>query len=220
MNLRKLFWIILIISFLITITINYPINSSHQSFENFAIDRSLYINNKWCIFRNELTVKDKITRKQATDRIKAIKYWSKKLNYMYDIEYKQVFKDITAIVELETGFVNWDSRIRNGKRHGVLDSGKAFGVFSMLWETAYWIASINGWQLESREDEIRLINNPKEQARYAVWYYYWLLQQKEDRLTALVAYNQPTVSSNEDRWRNYFMQVFGIVSYYEEVLSR
>ncbi|MFW6027012.1 MAG: hypothetical protein ACOCRX_11815, partial [Candidatus Woesearchaeota archaeon] len=124
------------------------------------------------------------------------------------------------IAELETGFVNWNSTIRNGERYGHLDSGKSFGMFSMLWETAYWISKKNNWQLEGRKDEIRIINKPKEQAKLAVWYYYWLLQKKEDRLTALVVYNNPTVSSSEDKWRNYFMQVFGIISYYNELLKR
>ena len=217
--MRKIFFILLIVSFIITIFINYPSAENYQ-FEDFAVERAMYINEKWCTFREELTMNNRITRKQAANRINAIKYWSKEFNHMYDIDYKRVWKDITAIAELETGFVNWNSRIKDGERYGVLDNGKAFGVFSMLWETAYWIASINNWQLESREDEIKLILDPTEQAKYAVWYYYWLLKQKEDRLTVLVAYNQPTVSPNEDRWRNYFMQVYGIVSYYEEMLSR
>jgi hypothetical protein len=175
-----------------------------MSFEEFAVNRMIYVSEKYCKFNNGITA---VTPKQARNRVQAIKYWSKEFNDMYpSIHPRRTMKDVTAISEFEASFLNFDS---------ILDDGDSFGMFSLQWDTVKDIAKRNDWEF----NKIQLQNDPYYQAKYAVWYYYSQLQRKGNRYDALIAYNYPSIDENEDRWRRYFMGVLGIITYHDRLLK-
>jgi len=206
-NYYKRFLFILIIISIIFILGFVSTEGYAISFEQFAVERAMFINHKWCQHRPELNVSDSITEQQANTRVGAVVGWSEHLNYMYpSIHYKRVAKDMLSIVELETGFVNYDSYI---------DNGTSFGVFSMQWTTAKWIAEVNGWSYNRH----LLVNDTTEQAKYAVWYYYYQLNRKGDRISAIMAYNNPSINAEEERWRKYVMEVLGRIVYNDKLIQ-
>ena len=196
---------VLIKKIILTLLILLVLTSSIQavSFEEFAVDRMIYVSEKYCTFNDNITA---VTPKQARYRIRAIKHWSKEFNDMYpSIHPRRIMKDIIAISEFEASYLNFDS---------ILDNGDSFGMFSLQWRTVKDIANRNGWEF----NRIKIQNDPYYQAKYAVWYYYHQLQRKGNRYDAIIAYNYPSVSDN-DRWRRYFMGVLGIITYHDKLLK-
>ncbi|MFW6311315.1 MAG: hypothetical protein ACOC1K_03675 [Nanoarchaeota archaeon] len=190
--------LIIVLILLLTLTITIQANN----FEDFARDRMIYVSEKYCTFHNGITA---VTPKQAKERVESIEFWSKEFNDMYDIDHRRVMKDILAIGEWETSYLNFES----------LDNGDSFGVFSLQWDTVEWIAEENNWEF----NRTKLINETHLQAKYAVWYYYHQLQQKEDRYNAIIAYNYPSVNGEEERWRKYFHGVLGVIAYHDKLLE-
>lgn len=203
-----------------------------EGFREFAIDRFLQNNHSWVDSQSNLNEWDKATKQQATDRVDSLIYWSKEFNHMYpDIDYERVIKDSLEIMLHETRGVNYTSRIDSeGNRSGVLDGGQSFGIWSMTWRTAYWIASVNGWELNNRQDEIRLMQDTHMQTKYAVWLIYWLYQYmdmrtissgveldiKDIRYAVIDGYNLPSVDPTKPRARDYFFIVYGRIKFQEE----
>jgi len=203
---KRALWALIIFSLLFGVTF-LGTSAEAMTFENFAVQRAVYINHKWCKYRPELTMGDAITEKQANTRVGAIIGWSERFNYMHpSVHYRRVAKDMLSLVELETGFVNYNNYI---------DDGTSFGVFSMQWTTAEWIADVNGWEYNRN----LLINDTTEQAKYAIWYYYYQLQRKGDRISALMAYNNPSIKADEERWRRYVMEVLGRIVYNDKLIK-
>ncbi|MGM0410094.1 MAG: hypothetical protein ACQEQF_04950 [Bacillota bacterium] len=199
-------------------------NPNHEeSIIQFGTKRAKFINQKWVYHRKELKKHNKMTKKEIQNRIESIIFWAKEFNDMYpDINSYRVVLDMLVIPEIETGWVNWNSHINEkGKRYGTLDNGNSFGIWSIEWETAYWIAQKNDWQLKGRNDEIKLISDTHKQTKFAVWYYYYQLQDKNgDRLSALMGYNMPSIDHKQERWRNYGMNLWGRIHYHETLLKK
>jgi hypothetical protein len=198
----------LTIALLVLLVLIFTVVGQTASFREFGIKRAMFINDKWVRNRPELDTADAMTFKQAQKRVDSIIEWSKKLNYMYpEVHYKRVAKDVFAIVELETGFVNYNNYI---------DNGTSFGVFSMQWSTAKGIANSRGWKY----DRDLLAEDTNTQAKLAVYYYYHQLQQKKDRFTAIMSYNNPSVDENKERWRKYVMEVLGRITYHSKLMEQ
>ena len=104
----------------------------------------------------------------------------------------------------------------------------------MQWKTAYWIAKVNGWDLNNRADEIRLMKNTHEQIKYAVWYRNWLCKYMEQkglnkniklsvtdiRYAAIDGFNLPSIDPTKNRIRDYFLKVLGGIAYQEYLISK
>ncbi|MFW6377125.1 MAG: hypothetical protein ACOCZ5_00630, partial [bacterium] len=173
---------------------------------------------------------------QAENRIDSLMYWCKDFNHMFpEMKYQRLVKDGLEIMLHETYAVNWYSHLDNeGNRYGVLDDGNSFGIYSMSWETAYWIAEVNKWDLHDREDELRLMSDTHEQTKYAIWYLYWLLNFMESkaenkgvnlsirdlRLAMIDGYNLPSIDPTKERDRKYFFVVFGRISYQDVLIKQ
>jgi hypothetical protein len=210
------------IIYISVILILFPFFSStiinSMDFKEFAIKRAEYINHKCVKYHPKLNSNDVATNKQITDRINSLIYWSKYFNYIYpQVHFIRVIKDMMAIVEYETGWINWSSIKQQGQRYGILDNGQSFGIWSLNWNTVYWIAEVNNWHL----NETEISNNTHQQTKYAVWYFYHQLQNKGgDRLTAIIAYNTPGVKTVEEKWRNYGFQIWGRIAYHDFLIKQ
>mgnify|MGYP006279006927 CR=1 FL=1 len=214
--MKKSISVIFLILLMLSSTVFSPVGLADDSLTGFAIKRAKLINSKWVKYRDDLSVRDLATDSQIFNRVEALRYWSKELNYMYNIHHDRVFKDMLAFPEVETGWVNWQSKKgKDGNRTGVLDNGNSFGFLSIQWDTAKWIAKKNGWKY----NETKLQNDVFLQAKFGVWYYYYQLQRKEDRITAMVAYNNPSVRTDSEKWRKYTMEMLGRVYYMDKLLN-
>lgn len=204
------------------------------SFEEFAVNVMIKENHNWVKNREKLKEKDKITTKQAKGRIRGILYWTKHFNHMFPkVNSRRESKDIYEIMLHETRGVNYWSYYKDinqdgeKERYGVLDNGDSFGIWSMQWDTAYWIAKINNWGLNNRNDEEELMNDTWKQTKYAVWYKYWVynfmynralkkgvkLNINQLRYASIQGYNYLDIDPTTERTRKYFFTVLGKITY-------
>ena len=212
------------------------INADAMNYKEFAVERVINQNHDWVDARSKLQERDKITVEQANTRIESIIYWSKKMNDNFPtISYKRVAKDLIEIMLHETRGVNYWSYGYKDNREGVLDGGYSFGIFSIQWRTAYWIAGKNNWELHDRNDEVRIMKNPREQTKYAVWYIYFLYNYMEDkainkyntkisinkiRHAVLQGWNRLDINPVTERKRNYFYIVLGRITQQEDLIKK
>lgn len=201
----RLFLSIFLVFLLLTV-IKLPVNA--VDLHQWSIHRALYVNQKAIQYSRIFDSNDLMTHKQAYDRTNWIMKYAMELNYMYpQIHHRRVAKDFFAIVEVETKFINYRS----------LDNGLSFGVCSMKFDTAEWIAE----QLDEPFNRYEIVSDVETQIKYAVWYYYYLLKFYDDRYSAMLGYNVGLgLDKNSEKWRNYFYAVIGRLAYYEYLWNR
>ncbi|MFW6016217.1 MAG: hypothetical protein ACOCRK_07235 [bacterium] len=222
-------WIVTVVLLLVLLTSS--VNA--MDYREFAIERFKKINYDWVQAKDNLSKNDLATDKQAENRIDSIIYWSRKFNHMYpDIPFQRVVKDAIEIMLFESRGVNYWSYYdyETNKRSGELDNGNSFGIWSMQWKNAYWIANKNDWNLHNREDEIKLMKDTHKQTKYAIWFIYWLYQYMDQkanknisinqiRHAVISGYNLPSINPNKERNRKYFFVVLGRIAYSESLIK-
>lgn len=178
------------------------------SLNEFMTERVLEINELRIKNDSKLDSNDRLKYKEAYHRVNSIIYYSKRFNDMYFIHPGRVAKDLFAIPSYETSWVNYKK----------LDNGLSFGWISMRYDTAKWIADKNNWKY----NKDRLLNNPYEQGKYLVWYYYYALDKfNGDRYKAIISYNVGLSRNLRDkRWRSYFFNVYGRIKYQDLLIQK
>ena len=200
---RKILVVVILIILNIFLALLVSIDVEADNLKDKMIDRAMMVNQKEVLYNPRLNATDVITYEQAYNRVDAIFYYAKKFNDMYDIHPRRVTKDMYAIIEMETRFVNYRS----------LDNGLSFGVPSIQIRTAEWVAN----KLDEDFNLYETQSNTRKQVRYAVYYYYYLLQHYNDRYKAILGYNVGHNLPDEQRWRNYFFNIIGRLHYYEQI---
>lgn len=201
---RFYFIFIFIITICLLLFLSNVFNEKVKAFDlkDWMVHRALYVNDKAILHISILDNNDKMTYRQAVDRVGWLKKYSYELNYMYpDIHPKRVFKDIFALCEVETRFIKYAS----------LDNGLSYGIMSMQTRTALEIAD----KLNVKFDK----HNTEQQIMFGVYYYYYLLKYyKGDRHTAILGYNVGMgLDTKAEKYRNYLFLIIGRLQYYESL---
>lgn len=200
---------------LLLVLLLFALTLSTQSLEEDRliqkqIEIAIHSNQKAVFYSSRLRESDAMTYEVARERVEAIHYASEKFNYLYpEISPRRVAKDLFAIIDLETRFVNYSFE------SGVLDRGRSGGFISMLESTAREIAQKNNWSYERTS----FIGDPKTQLSYMAFLYYENLRFFNDRMKAILAYNRGIngTNPNEIRWEEYYFKVLGRIIYFDRL---
>jgi len=185
--------IIIIISLLVLLSATVQASTFNK-----MVERTIFYNHKFVSNSNRLTNQDKITRKQAYDRVNSLIYWSNYYSYMHDIDSDKVALVIYSILEYETAWVNWRK----------LDNGLSFGVTSMRWTTA------KGYCNKASVSMNNISKDTHKQIKIATYYFYSKLSKYDDINKAILSYNRG--SGDADRmYHEYVFKVLGRYNYLE-----
>lgn len=169
--MKKRFCIILILVLIILFLMNSVGRAlSFEEMEDILFKRVRVINDKRIQENNRFNEWDRASDERLRDRVKYLGYYAKNRDVYkgadfevnnIDYHWKQMWKDLIAIVWIESWFVN----------EKMQDDGLGFGYGALHWSTAKDMADVYGWEYEG--DSV-LLNDDKVQAKYIVGYLIWL----------------------------------------------
>ena len=175
---------------------------SDEKLINFMKDRARLINNKAIRYSNLNTL---ATDNQLKERVSLILKHAKELNYLYPtINYQTIALDFLAIVEFETGFINYAN----------LDGGLSGGITSMQFIRAKELSK----ELGIKYSKEKFLENMNYQIKLGVYNFYNLINTMGSRRDAWSAYNTGEGWRFEEHWRNYTFSIEGRVNYYKELI--
>ncbi|MGM0409124.1 MAG: hypothetical protein ACQEQF_00060 [Bacillota bacterium] len=195
MKLLKIFILILLTTFLISILFYSIVEAEDRNTINYFINIAEDYNKEFAEWNG---IKD-MNEKQAGDRVFYLKYYSTK--FETDIHPHRLWKDAFFIVLHETRFVNYKS----------LDQGKSLGWISMRKTTIDMLNKIYGFK---EVPDYEIINSDKLQAKYIISFLAWL-NNKGDRLLSIIRYNKGQNYNSFTGNENYYKKVVELIRRYE-----